>query len=310
MCNGNGMSCLLQANVQLVTVSANFANGTRFRDLNSRGLSLEAAQTLLVAILPVRPGSLQLAVSELPIQRSAVNGTFVFTRTVNADVAVPPSAVAASAQPYAQTYWLYQLLKAATLASSALLDNAGSITYRGQAVTARGAEVLLAAVTSVGRRGVCGNGLCELGELAPQTSNGTFAAPCAQDCPMLIKSCPRNAQTGEHCSGVRTPQPCCFSTACMAPTLHSTLTSNLQAGKHSLRMQGVACACMALAAAAAIQATLARCATSAAPLTRAMAASASRRCAPHIRRQRHHRCLAHLPSSASAVALLQCWCWR
>jgi hypothetical protein len=200
VCNGSGMSCALQATVQVVLVSAQPMNSTRVRDLNTHGLPQEAAVALLSSVIPAPPESFTAKVTQLPIQKAAVNGTLVFTQTVTADMTVMPAAVAEASQPHAQTYWLYQLLNSATLTSSALLDDTGSIKYTGRAVSARGIEVLLAAVQAVGRRAVCGNGLCKLGELAPLGDNITFGTPCAHDCALTVKACSQNSD-GIFCSG-------------------------------------------------------------------------------------------------------------
>ena len=68
-------------------------------------------------------------------------------------------------------------------------------------------QVLLSRVDHVGRAGVCGNGVCELGELVAVADDGTVAAGCAQDCPTPVLACPHDAQ-GVTCSGVpSTAQP-------------------------------------------------------------------------------------------------------
>ena len=200
VCNGTGTSCALSAVVQLVLVSALSPNRTHTRNLDASGLAQDAASELLATIVPAPASQISVVVTERPREWTTLNETVVVTRTVTADVTIAPAAVAAAAQPHAQTYWLYQRLNAATLASSTLLDDTGSITYAGNAVQVRGVQVLLAAVLSVDRRAVCGNGLCELGELAPVLANGTYGTPCRQDCALSVLGCPTDSD-GTFCSG-------------------------------------------------------------------------------------------------------------
>jgi hypothetical protein len=61
-------------------------------------------------------------------------------------------------------------------------------------------QVLLASVVSVGREGVCGNGICEVGELLPISSSGSIGQRCEADCPLEVIGCPQN-DAGDVCSG-------------------------------------------------------------------------------------------------------------
>lgn len=62
-------------------------------------------------------------------------------------------------------------------------------------------QVLLNRVDHVGRAGVCGNGLCEVGELVTVADDGSVMSGCVQDCPLPVVACPLDSQ-GISCSGV------------------------------------------------------------------------------------------------------------
>lgn len=66
--------------------------------------------------------------------------------------------------------------------------------------------MLLNRVDSVGRAGVCGNGLCEVGELVAVADDGSITSGCAQDCPLPVLACPLDSQ-GNSCSGALNMSP-------------------------------------------------------------------------------------------------------
>lgn len=65
-------------------------------------------------------------------------------------------------------------------------------------------QILIASVSALGREGVCGNGICEVGELLPIDSTGAIGQRCADDCPLQVIGCPQN-DAGDVCSGVSVP---------------------------------------------------------------------------------------------------------
>lgn len=61
-------------------------------------------------------------------------------------------------------------------------------------------QVLLYRVDQAGRVGVCGNGVCEVGELVAVSEDGTVSAGCVQDCRLPVLACPLDAE-GTSCAG-------------------------------------------------------------------------------------------------------------
>lgn len=68
-------------------------------------------------------------------------------------------------------------------------------------------QVLLASVSAVGREGVCGNGICEVGELLPIAASGGIGKRCVEDCPLEVIGCLHN-DAGDVCSGMSHLHPC------------------------------------------------------------------------------------------------------
>lgn len=52
----------------------------------------------------------------------------------------------------------------------------------------------------MGREAVCGNAICEVGELLPVQASGSIGQPCLADCPVEVIGCPQN-DAGDICSG-------------------------------------------------------------------------------------------------------------
>ena len=76
---------------------------------------------------------------------------------------------------------------------------------------------MIASVSEVGREGVCGNGICEVGELLPIDSAGVIGRRCAEDCPLQVIGCLQN-DAGDVCSGTlpcHPPQPVLFMLYCL-----------------------------------------------------------------------------------------------
>jgi hypothetical protein len=225
VCNGSGLSCALQATLHIALVATGPINSNNSTALMEKNISRLAVMQLMASIIPVPASALSISIIEGPPVFSLHNKTLVSTRVVTTDVTVLPMALTPDVRTYAQVYWLHKVLAAAMLTSSAMLDDTGSMAYGGTPVTLHGVEALLADVTAVGRRSVCGNGVCEVGEIAPIFANGTFGKPCLSDCPLTILPCPRNAQ-GDFCSGVLLLLP----SGCWLECLHVAFKLSLTHG--------------------------------------------------------------------------------
>jgi hypothetical protein len=176
VCDGVGASCAQQLRFSFSATAGELAAMLA----PGGGSSLEAH--LMLGRLA---GLVNVSASRLALRSVARRTSARLRRLADSptDPASAPGVAAVQVGPdAADADWAAALQRRATSAGSGSGSSGGGSVSLGE------------------RTGVCGNGLCELGEAyAPQLSPSS-ATWCAEDCPLSL-SCPVDAQSGAMCSG-------------------------------------------------------------------------------------------------------------
>eukprot|EP00892_Ulva_mutabilis_P000038 jgi/Ulvmu1/10034/UM059_0083.1 len=200
VCDGTGLSCDMQARAAAAFVNA--AGSAVSADDNLLQDATQEARALVSGKLQLQgDGGLVLSAAAGVVQRIGAHSMQLTVAPLQLQLQFSPLELSQQRQAAASTFWLRNTLDdLVSGVSIALGEDAQALQQEAAAPDSPAVQVLLSRVDHVGRAGVCGNGVCEVGELVAVAADGTVAPGCAQDCPAPVLACPLNA-TGATCSG-------------------------------------------------------------------------------------------------------------